>query len=210
MDSILSGFSSVGNDEKLCLQILVEPLSEEWLKKMRKKCEEVKNDDGIKGLRKLWNSLTKDKKTQDEEKEKKIKHNFSQQQLGDFEKKMDDELFHVRIRALAVSSNPTNPKKFISDLVRLFNQYNYMGLNSFKFEEEKEKIQNFAKVFIQRLMVSRDSLLKQAWGKEESDVLNIKELSSLIHFPHGRFNLNPRIARQKFKIVAAPDNLPTE
>jgi len=44
----------------------------------------------------------------------------------------------------------------------------------------------------------------------KNNVLNIKELSSLIHFPHGRFNQNPRIARQKFKIVPAPDDLPNE
>ena len=62
MDSILSAFSSVSREEKLCLQIIVEPLSEDWLKKMRKKCEEVKNDDGLKGFAKFWNRLTKDQK----------------------------------------------------------------------------------------------------------------------------------------------------
>ncbi|MDR0651231.1 MAG: hypothetical protein LBG59_07750 [Candidatus Peribacteria bacterium] len=37
MDSILSAFSHISKDEKACLQIMVEPLSEDWLKKMRKK-----------------------------------------------------------------------------------------------------------------------------------------------------------------------------
>ena len=210
MDSILSAFSSVNKDEKLCLQVIVEPLSEEWLKKMRKRCEEVKNDDGLKGFKKFWTKLTKDKKTQDEEKEKKIKHNFSQQQLWDFEKKLDDELFHVKIRALAISPEKNNTKKIISDLTRLFNQYNYMGLNSFKFEKEEKKIQDFTKAFIQRSLIPYTSLFKQLFSKEESHILNIKELSSLIHFPHGRFNLNPRLAWQKYKIVSAPDNLPNE
>ncbi|MBP7007877.1 hypothetical protein KBB05_04090 [Patescibacteria group bacterium] len=39
-------------------------------------------------------------------------------------------------------------------------------------------------------------------------IMSIKELSSLYHFPHSRFNKNPRIRRQKFKTVPAPDNLP--
>lgn len=209
MDSILSAFSSVKRDEKLCLQIIVEPLSEDWLKKMRKKCEEVKNDDGLKGFAKFWDRLTKDQKKQEEEKEKKIKHNFSQQQLGDFEKKMDDELFHVKIRALAVSPEKNNPNKIISDLTRLFNQYNYMGLNSFKFEKT-DNLPKFTKDFVMRSLIPNCSILKQMFSKEETNILNIKELSSMIHFPHGRFNLNPRLAWQKYKIVSAPDNLPNE
>jgi hypothetical protein len=43
-----------------------------------------------------------------------------------------------------------------------------------------------------------------------AQVLNIKELASVFHFPHNRFNKNPRIVRQKFKIVPAPDNISTE
>ena len=209
MDSILSAFSSVSREEKLCLQIIVEPLSEDWLKKMRKKCEEVKNDDGLKGFAKFWNRLTKDQKKQEEEKEKTIKHNFSQQQLGDFEKKMDDELFHVKIRALAVSPEKNNPNKIISDLTRLFNQYNYMGLNSFKFEKT-DNLSKFTKDFVMRSLIPNCSILKQMFSNEETNILNIKELSSMIHFPHGRFNLNPRLAWQKYKIVSAPDNLPNE
>ncbi|MBQ7074916.1 hypothetical protein IJM86_07940 [bacterium] len=123
---------------------------------------------------------------------------------------MDDELFHVKIRALAISPEKNNTKKIISDLTRLFNQYNYMGLNSFKFEKEEKKIQDFTKAFIQRSLIPYTSLFKQLFSKEESHILNIKELSSLIHFPHGRFNLNPRLAWQKYKIVSAPDNLPNE
>jgi hypothetical protein len=38
----------------------------------------------------------------------------------------------------------------------------------------------------------------------------MKELSSILHFPNSKFNRNPRISRQKYKIVPAPDNLPDE
>jgi hypothetical protein len=43
-----------------------------------------------------------------------------------------------------------------------------------------------------------------------AQILNIKELASIYHFPHSRFNKNPRIVWQKFKIVPAPDNVPAE
>jgi hypothetical protein len=42
MDSILSAYNNVTKDEKLDLQILVQPLPEKWLKDMRKKAEKIK------------------------------------------------------------------------------------------------------------------------------------------------------------------------
>lgn len=46
------------------------------------------------------------------------------------------------------------------------------------------------------------------WNKKM--ILSIKELSSIIHIPNAKFNRNPRISRQRYKIVPAPDNIPTE
>jgi len=42
MDSILSSCSQIDKDEKLFLKILVKPLAEEWLKKLRKKADKIK------------------------------------------------------------------------------------------------------------------------------------------------------------------------
>jgi len=41
-------------------------------------------------------------------------------------------------------------------------------------------------------------------------ILGIKELSSILHIPNAKFNRNPRISRQKYKIIPAPDNLPND
>ncbi|MDR2541541.1 MAG: hypothetical protein LBD11_07485 [Candidatus Peribacteria bacterium] len=209
MDSLLSAFSNVSKEEKASLQIMVEPLSEERLKKMRKKGEKVKKDDKSNRFTKLWKFITKDDKEKEEKKSEETKHNFSQQQLGDFDKKMDDELFHVKIKAFATSPDKQRPKKIIDDLSRLFNQYNYLGLNTLKFTKA-EDLQTFAKNFVQRIFLSNSTWIKKIFSNERQDILNIKELSSIFHFPHGRFNQNPRIARQKYKIIPAPDDLPQE
>jgi hypothetical protein len=42
MDSILSAYNNVNKDEKLILQILVQPLHERRLKKLRTKASKVK------------------------------------------------------------------------------------------------------------------------------------------------------------------------
>jgi hypothetical protein len=61
----------------------------------------------------------------DKEGNEDMKHDFSQTQLGDFDKKLDDELFEVKIRALATSPEEDRTSKIIDDLARSFNQYNY-------------------------------------------------------------------------------------
>mgnify|MGYP000011969878 FL=1 len=212
MDSILSAFSNINRDEKVWIQILVEPLHEDWLKKMRKKADDIKDGKkalGFRGIiKKIRNSGSKEDKENKKEQEKK-KHNFSQQQLGDFDKKMDDELFQVKMRTIATSPDQARPKKIIDDISRLFNQYNYIWLNTIKFSKAQD-LRKFAKHYVMRLFYSDNPLLEDIKKFNKTTILNIKELSSIIHFPHGRFNQNPRIAWQKFKVVPAPDDLPTE
>ncbi len=192
---------------------MVEPLHEDWLKKMRKKADDIK--DGKKALslrgilKKIRNSGTEKEDKENKKEQDKKKHNFSQQQLSDFDKKMDDELFQVKMRAIATSPDKARPKKILDDLSRLFNQYNYIGLNTIKFSSAKE-LRKFAKHYVMRLFYSDNPLLEDIKKFGKSTILNIKELSSILHFPHGRFNQNPRIAWQKFKIIPAPDDLPNE
>ena len=209
MDSLLSAFSHVWKEEKVCFQILIEPLSEKWLKDMRKKWEKVKKDDNKWRFKKMMDFLSKDQKKLDEEKEKATKHNFSQQQLADFDKKTEDELFNVKIKALATSTDKNRPNKILNDLSRLCNQYNYIWLNTLTFSKAKN-LEAFAKLFVQRRFYTQDTIFHKIFHKLKKNILNIKELSSLVHFPHWRFNQNPRIARQKYKIIAAPDDLPSD
>lgn len=212
MDSLLSAFSHVWKDEKACFQILVEPLQEKWLKDMRKQGEKIKKNDKRWRFGKLMHELfTSEKKKEEEKKndEDKNKHNFSQQQLADFDKKTEDELFKVKIKALATSTDKSRPKKILDDLSRLCNQYNYLWLNTLKFEKIKDKdLVLFAKNFVWRIFYTQKSFTNKIVHKAKNNILNIKELSSLIHFPHWRFNQNPRLAWQKYKIIAAPDDLP--
>jgi hypothetical protein len=42
MDSILSAYNNVGKDEKMILQIMMQPLHEKRLKRLRKRAERIK------------------------------------------------------------------------------------------------------------------------------------------------------------------------
>ena len=214
MDSILSAYSKVFTDEKMCLQILISPLDEEALKSLRKegkKIKEGKNKSFLGLLLKdVWRGITSgstDSKEAPKEEEKKS--DLTQQQSGDLDKKTEDEIFRVKIRTLVTSPDPRRPEKVVDDLARSFSQYNYIGLNAFKFKKSK-KIQSFAKDFVNRIFRNDNGIIGNLnkWNKKM--ILGIKELSSIIHIPNAKFNRNPRISRQKYKIVPAPDNIPTE
>jgi len=214
MDSILSSYAKVWINEKLCLQILAQPMDENLTKKFRKKIDDIKKwaKDGLFNwvLRDFikWVSGKEDKWDKDPNEEKN-KHNFSQQQTWDLDKKLEDELFNIKIRAFATSPIKANANNLVDDLAKWFTQYNYVGLNSFKFSKMKD-IQRFSKDFVWRDFFTHKSFLRNIKEINKKTILNIKEISSIFHFPHSRFNRSPRISRQKYKVVAAPDNIPQE
>jgi hypothetical protein len=72
---------------------------------------------------------------------------------------------------------------------------------------EANKIQTFTKAFVTRLCYRPFFTFRHFLFLIRAQVINIKEASSIFHLPHKRFNQNPRIKWQNFKIVPAPDNL---
>lgn len=208
MDSILSWFSRVEWEEKLCLQILVSPLSEAWQKNLRKSIEWIKNWTKF-SFSGIMDKLISWFGGENKNKESWSKNWFSSQQLQDIDKKVEDEWFDVVVRALAVSHLPQRADKIINDLSRSFSQYNYIWLNSFVFLKA-ENIDKFLKHFVEKTFVRPLFTVKKFMFFIKSQILNIKELSWIYHYPHSRFNKNPRIRWQNFKIIPAPDNVPQE
>ncbi|USN55427.1 MAG: hypothetical protein H6765_02240 [Candidatus Peribacteria bacterium] len=73
MDSILASYSRVEIEEKLCLQILVAPLGDDWASHMRKQVESIKNKKSFS----LWNLF----KNNDDKESDKPSHGLSSQQI---------------------------------------------------------------------------------------------------------------------------------
>lgn len=212
MDSILSSFSKITYDETLSMQVCIKPLHESLIREERNNLDKVKKPKKWASLLSLLSSLfTNLTKTADDKKEpekKEEKPLFNSSQSSDIDKKFDDELFDVQIRLFAASPSYQRSELIIQDMIRLFGQYTYSGLNSFKFKW-LHNLTDFAKTLVSRTWSQKYSF---AWlfNRKPQTALSIKELSSLYHFPHARFNKNPRIKRQKYKIVPAPDHLPKD
>lgn len=230
IDSIFSSFSKITSLEKLSIQYIITPLSENVNNKDRKNSEEIKKgkmETG--GVKKVFNFITSlfknpswsDKKDKDKDKEKDDKYLYNTQQCSDIDKKIDEELFSVQIRVLATSPNPDRPDIMISDVTRSLWQYTYSWLNSLQFKKTTN-LEEFMMDFVSRNCrfvkdksfktkdLFRSYYLQNPNISEYSNVLGMKEISSLYHFPSNKFNKNPRIKYQKYKVVPAPDNLPTQ
>ncbi len=215
MDSILSAYSKVFTDEKMCLQVLISPLDEKELKTLRKESKKIKEGKNksfisllLKDMRKGITSSSSDSKDTSREDDTK-KSDLTQQQTGDLDKKVEEEIFSVKIRALVTSPDINRPGRVVEDLARSLSQYNYIGMNGLKFKKTKD-IQQFARDFINRLFRSDNGKISNMLKRNKKMILSLKEVSSIIHIPNAKFNRNPRISRQKFKIIPAPDNIPTE
>ena len=51
-------------------------------------------------------------------------------------------------------------------------------------------------------------ILRQFPWWQNNFILNIEELATLFHFPHSKYNKQPEIKWQHFKLVKAPTNIP--
>jgi len=70
----------------------------------------------LKDIRKGIISANSDSKDASKDEEKKS--DLSQQQSGDLDKKTEDEIFSIKIRALVTSPEPNRPERIIDDLAR--------------------------------------------------------------------------------------------
>ncbi len=105
----------------MCLQLLISPLDENELKALRKQSKKIKEGKNksffsllLKDIRKGITSTNNDAKDTPKDDEKK--NDLTQQQIGDLDKKTEDEIFSIKIRALVTSPDQHRPERIIEDL----------------------------------------------------------------------------------------------
>lgn len=212
MDSILSTFSMPNRDEKLLLQVITTPMWEKEQSDFKKSIESEKKDDwwGIWAFLKsiivnLFNFEGEWKDDSSDDKKEKYSWNLS----SEIDKKAESEMFRVQIRAIATSVNQDRPQKILKDLERSISQYHLVWLNKIKFSKMKD-FESFCKDVSLRLPIDWYFSYKNIKNPNLWQRLSKKEVASLYHLPHSRYNKNSRIKWQNYKIVAAPDGLPKD
>lgn len=205
MSNIINAFSKLDEDESAAIQILLKPIDDDW----QWECSAASNKimywkwtwftlNPIKIFRGLISLLT----TKQEEGKKEEKTSaLSQERAKTVDEKWDKTGFETIIRVIVTWNNKNIVESEIKNVASAFTQFNYPDFNKFwttLYHSNKKLVKNYMYRYFRKPIY-----LKKM-------ILNTEELASVFHFPHIKYNRNPEIKWQNFKIVKAPTNIPKE
>lgn len=101
------------------------------------------------------------------------------------------------IRIITTSDNQAIADVELKNIISAFSQFASPAYNRFRpvrYKSLSRLIQYF--------------ILRQFIVLQREYILNIEEIATIFHFPHSKYNKQPEIKWQHFKVVKAPVNIP--
>jgi hypothetical protein len=209
MNAILSALGKLDHDESASIQILLRPVDDDWqdrIKKIIRKSE--KKDNKHHGM--SWNPLvwlgglisifT-------ESPEDSLKHDESPTENDDepmdeeglMKEKLKKTWYRATIRIITTGNHVDNTEAELANIISAFSQFTSPTYNKFKAVKRKSL----------SLLIEHYIFRQFAWW-QKAPVLNSEELATLYHFPSSKYNKQPEIRWQRFKVVKAPVNIAKE
>lgn len=207
LNIILNSFSKIDRDgEGAAIQIVFKPAGDYYLKKYKKALEEINkgvkvkeaidtDDSFFSQLRRFAKDFTKTRKSKEEkEKEEEEKAPIDQSVLENIKNKIATPIIKTNVRIVASAQTRNEAEAILSDIQSSFNQFENTFGNKFKFQKlEKVKLIRMLKEFSFRVF-SDDYVLP----------LNIKEVTSILHFPSSSVKSSPQLKQAKAGSAPAP------
>ncbi len=208
MNTILSALGRLDSDESACVQILLRPIDDDWQNRVKKRIR-ASEKSGKKHFF-HWNPLTWLGTLLDiiangsEEALKKEENNASEEndpidEEGLMKEKVKKTGYAATIRIITTGNDEHQTESELKNIVSAFSQFTSPTYNRFKIIKHKSLSLLFEHYIFRQF----------AWW-QKSSVLNSEELATLFHFPHSKYNKQPEIRWQRFKVVKAPINVPKE
>ncbi|MFZ2255696.1 MAG: DUF87 domain-containing protein [Patescibacteria group bacterium] len=107
--------------------------------------------------------------------------------------------YAATIRIITTGNDVGNTEAELANIISAFSQFASPTYNKFKPVKKKSL----------SLLIEHYIFRQFAWW-QASPVLNSEELATLYHFPSSKYNKQPEIRWQRFKVVKAPVNIPKE
>lgn len=205
LNIILNSFSKIDRDgEGAAVQIIFKPAGEYYLKKYKKSLDDINKGVKVKEaldtddtffaqFRRVIKELSgsgKSKKDKDEEEKDPI----DQSVVENIKNKIATPIVKTNLRIVASAGTRNEAEAIMSDIQSAFNQFENTFGNKFKFQKlEKVKLIKMLKEFSFRIF-SEDYVLP----------LNIKEITSLMHFPTSGVKSSPQLKQAKAGSASAP------
>ncbi len=218
LNSILNSFSKIKTiGEGASIQIVIKPQDSEHTKRFKKTLDDImkgekvseaisKNDEGfMKHVDGFFNGISnlmisKEEKDKNEEKKKENAQRVDQIAVDTIKEKMASPILATNIRIIASAETEEMAKQILGDIESSFNQFEHTHGNKIKFDHTtKSGLKALLYDFSFRLFDDNKRILT-----------NIKEITSLIHFPSNVIKSAPHLKTAKAGSAPAPLELPKE
>lgn len=209
MNGLLSALGSLDHDESACIQILLRPVDDDWQESIRKMIRKTEKKNGghfhfslnpLSWIGSIISMVVSDP-------EDSMKH--SEEDKNEGEEPVDEEGlmkekikktgYATTIRIVVTGNDETSTEAELKSIISAFSQFASPTYNRFKPMKRKSL----------SLLVEHYIFRQFAWW-QRAPILNSEELATLYHFPHSKYNKQPEIRWQRFKVVKAPVNTPKE
>lgn len=206
MQALLNSLSTLDKEDGAGIQILMRPADPAWRKEASGVASKKRKGEGSKKGGEQVLALGKDFATAFvKPPEPKKDGGSSKPELSAIEQAtldaIDDKTRHpgyeVLIRVVASSNVSQRSQAILGNVVAAFSLFDAPGKNGFKFSPAKS-MDEFVTAYILRMFPQ----------KQNKDILNSVELSTIFHFPDQRSIPTSQLERQDSKQVDGPRNVP--
>lgn len=208
MNAILSALGRLDTDESACVQILLRPVDDDWQEGIKKYIRKSEKKWG--GHHLDWNPLSwigtlLDIFARDPEESLKHEANPGEKEEepideeGLMKEKVKKTGYATTVRIITTGNDEQKTSAELANIISAFSQFTSPTYNRFKAVKHKSL----------RLLIGHYIFRQFAWW-QKTPILNSEELATLFHFPHSKYNKQPEIRWQRFKVVKAPTNIPRE
>jgi len=218
LNSILNSFSKINtHGEGAAIQLVIKPQGDRHTKRYKKTLDDImkgdkipeaiaKNAEGItkyvEGFFKSVSDLTlsKEEKDKREAKKKEASQNIDEISVEQIKAKMLSPVMAVNIRIIASANTETEANQILGDIQSSFNQFENTHGNKIVFDQiKKSDLKSLLYDFSFRLADDKNRILA-----------NLKELTTIIHFPAMIMKSSPHLKVAKAGSAPAPLELAKE
>lgn len=216
LNVLIGSFAKIDRDgEGAAVQLLIGPRQDDYARKGAEVIESIKKGEkvssalnemerGIAGkVIKEAFGVFKTSEQAEKEKEQKVERagQVNQEGLDDFRQKLKKPLMVASLRVVTSAATEAEAGAILNDICSSFNQLENAKGNRFDWEKPHGTRQ---------ATLLKDFSLRQ-WNDSEKMILNLAELTSVMHFPSTTLSkMAPQLRQIKAVDAPAPANLPDE
>ncbi len=207
MNAILSAMGKFWEDESGVIQILLRPVDDDWQEKIKKQIRKSEKKDGkhhmswnpLEWLGTLFELFTRDPSDEKHTPEAQDDKDEPLDEDGLMKEKVKKTGYAMTIRIITTGNDEDSVYAELQNIISAFSQFASPAYNKFKAVKRKSL----------SLLIRHYIFRQFAWW-QKSPILNSEELATLFHFPHSKYNKQPEIRWQRFKLIKAPTNIAKE